>query len=34
MLNHNEETFKNIARESLNLDITKRGIKPSNLELT
>jgi len=30
MLNHNEETFKNIARESLKLDMKKRCIKTSN----
>ena len=29
-LNHNEEVFKNIARESLKLDIKKRGINNSN----
>ena len=30
MLNHNEESFKNIARESLKLDMKKRGINTSN----
>ena len=30
MLNHNEEIFKNIAPESLKLDMTKRGINTSN----
>ena len=30
MLNHNEEIFKNIARESLKLDMKKRGINTSN----
>ena len=30
MLNHNEEIFKNIARESLKLGMKKRGIKTSN----
>ena len=28
MLNHIEETFKNIARESLKLDMKRSGIKP------
>ena len=30
MLNHNEEIFKNIASESLKLDMKKRGINTSN----
>ena len=30
MLNHYEESFKNIARESLKLDMKKRGINTSN----
>ena len=30
MLNHNEKIFKNIARESLKLDMKKRGINTSN----
>ena len=30
MLNHNEEIFKDIARECLKLDIEKRGINTSN----
>ena len=30
MLNHNEEIFKNIARESLKLDMKKRRINTSN----
>ena len=30
ILNHNEEIFKNIARESLNLDMKKRRINTSN----
>ena len=30
ILNHNEEIFKNIPRESLKLDMKKRGINTSN----
>ena len=30
MLNHNEEIFKNIPRESLKLDVKERGINNSN----
>ena len=30
ILNHNEEIFKNIARESLKLGMKKRGINTSN----